>query len=76
MAKAYWVNVYQGISDQNKFQAYAALAGPAIESAGGRFMVPVQPLLAALIAAALVHAITQAVTLLRGSLTASPRASA
>lgn len=39
MAKAYWVNMYRGISDQSKFQAYAALAGPAIESNGGRFMV-------------------------------------
>lgn len=43
MAKAYWVNVYHGISDQNKFQAYAALAGPAIESNGGRFMVRGNP---------------------------------
>ena len=39
MAKAYWVNVYRGISDQSKFQAYAGLAGPAIESNGGRFLV-------------------------------------
>jgi len=45
-------------------------------SAGGRFMVPVQPLLAALVAAAAVYAARQALTLLRGSSAASPRASA
>ena len=45
-------------------------------SAGGRFMVPVQPLLAALVAAAVVYAARQALTLLRGSSAASPRASA
>jgi 4-amino-4-deoxy-L-arabinose transferase-like glycosyltransferase len=45
-------------------------------SAGGRFMVPVQPLLAALVAAAVVYAVRQALTLLRGSSAASPRASA
>ena len=45
-------------------------------SAGGRFMVPLQPLLATLVAAALVHAISQALTLVRGRSAASPRASA
>ena len=45
-------------------------------SAGGRFMVPLQPLLAALVAAALVYATTQTLTLLRGRSAASPRASA
>ena len=45
-------------------------------SAGGRFMVPVQPLLAALVAAALAYGIRQAWTLLRGRSAASPRASA
>lgn len=45
-------------------------------SAGGRFMVPVQPLLAALAAAALVHLAGQAVALVRGSSAGSPRASA
>ena len=44
-------------------------------SAGGRFMVPVQPLLAALIGGALVHAARQALTLVRAS-AARPRASA
>jgi hypothetical protein len=45
-------------------------------SAGGRFMVPVQPLLAALVGGALVHLWYQALTLLRGTSDASPRASA
>lgn len=45
-------------------------------SAGGRFMVPLQPLLAALVAAAVVYATNQALTLLRGGPAASPRASA
>ena len=45
-------------------------------SAGGRFMVPLQPLLAALVAAALVYATSQALTLVRGKSAASPRASA
>ena len=39
MPKAYWVATYRGISDQDAFAAYAKLAGPAIESNGGRFMV-------------------------------------
>jgi len=45
-------------------------------SAGGRFMVPVQPLLAALVAAALVYVPRQALTLVRGASAARPRASA
>jgi hypothetical protein len=44
-------------------------------SAGGRFMVPVQPLLAALIGAAVVYGARQALTLLGWTSTASPRAS-
>ena len=43
MPKAYWVNVYRSISDPAKLQAYAALAGPAIESNGGRFLVRGNP---------------------------------
>jgi hypothetical protein len=45
-------------------------------SAGGRFMVPVQPLLVALVAAAVVYVSRQALTLLRGRSAVSPRASA
>ena len=45
-------------------------------SAGGRFMVPVQPLLAALVGAAAVYGARQALTLVRGMSAGSPRASA
>jgi 4-amino-4-deoxy-L-arabinose transferase-like glycosyltransferase len=45
-------------------------------SAGGRFMVPVQPLLAALIGGALVYGLRQALALLRITSAVSPRASA
>ena len=43
MAKAYWVNTYRSISNQASFEAYAKLAGPAIEAAGGRFIVRGSP---------------------------------
>ena len=39
MAKAYWVVTYRKIKDQNKLTAYAKIAGPAIQGAGGRFLV-------------------------------------
>jgi uncharacterized protein (DUF1330 family) len=38
MAKAYWIAFYREILDPNKLAAYAKLAGPAIESGGGRFL--------------------------------------
>ena len=38
MAKAYWVAAYCSIRDQVAFAAYARLAGPALEAAGGRFL--------------------------------------
>lgn len=38
MAKAYWIACYRQISDPAKLAAYARLAGPAIEAAGGRFL--------------------------------------
>jgi uncharacterized protein (DUF1330 family) len=43
MAKAYWVNVYRAINNQAAFEAYAKLAGPAIEAGGGRFIVRGSP---------------------------------
>jgi uncharacterized protein (DUF1330 family) len=43
MAEAYWVNTYRSISNQAAFDAYAQLAGPAIQAAGGRFMVRGNP---------------------------------
>lgn len=39
MHKGYWVSCYREIFDADKLGAYAALAKPAIESAGGRFLV-------------------------------------
>jgi hypothetical protein len=45
-------------------------------SAGGRFMVPVQPLLAALVGAGAVYGPRQALTLLRATSAGRPRASA
>lgn len=39
MAKAYWVVTYRAIKDPDKLAAYAKLAGPAIQSMGGKFLV-------------------------------------
>jgi uncharacterized protein (DUF1330 family) len=39
MAKAYWVVTYRSIKNPDKLAAYAKLAGPAIQAAGGRFLV-------------------------------------
>ena len=35
---AYWISVYQEIFDQEKVDAYARLARPALEEAGGRYV--------------------------------------
>lgn len=35
---AYWVSIYQEIIDEEKMAAYAALALPALTSAGGTFI--------------------------------------
>jgi uncharacterized protein (DUF1330 family) len=35
---AYWISVYQEIFDQDKVDAYAQLARPALEAAGGTFV--------------------------------------
>ena len=39
MAKAYWVVCYRAIKNPDKLAGYAKLAGPAIQAAGGRFLV-------------------------------------
>src|SRR5580704_210314 len=39
MAKAYWVVTYRSIRNPDGFAAYAKLALPAIQAAGGRFLV-------------------------------------
>lgn len=38
MTRAYWICCYREITDPAKLAAYAKLAGPAIESGGGRFL--------------------------------------
>ena len=39
MPKAYWVVSYHSVKNPDALQAYAKLAGPAINAAGGRFLV-------------------------------------
>jgi uncharacterized protein (DUF1330 family) len=38
MAKAYWISAYRSVRDQQALAAYARLAGPALQAAGGRFL--------------------------------------
>jgi uncharacterized protein (DUF1330 family) len=38
MAKGYWVAFYRSISDPTALAEYAKLAGPAIQTGGGRFL--------------------------------------
>lgn len=38
MKKGYWVNAYRSISDESALKAYAALAFPAIQAFGGRYL--------------------------------------
>jgi uncharacterized protein (DUF1330 family) len=38
MAKGYWIGAYRTIFDLEKLNAYARLAGPAIEASGGRLL--------------------------------------
>ena len=39
MAKGYWITLYRSISDPAALAAYGKLAGPAITTNGGRFLV-------------------------------------
>jgi uncharacterized protein (DUF1330 family) len=39
MAKAYWVVAYRSTKNPEALAAYAKLAGPALEAAGGRVLV-------------------------------------
>ena len=43
MAKAYWVVCYHAIKNQDAFTAYAKVAPPAVQAAGGRFLVRGMP---------------------------------
>jgi len=38
MAKAIWVATYRSISNPDALAAYAKIAGPAIQAAGGKFL--------------------------------------
>lgn len=38
MSKGYILSAYREINDPEKLAAYGALAGPAVEAAGGRFL--------------------------------------
>ena len=38
MPKALWVSTYRSVSDADALAAYAKLAGPALQAAGGRFL--------------------------------------
>lgn len=42
-AKGYFVVTYRKINNQDKWAAYAKLAGPAIQKAGGKFIVRGSP---------------------------------
>jgi uncharacterized protein (DUF1330 family) len=43
MAKAYWVVTYRSINNTDAWTAYAKMAVPAIEGAGGRFIARGMP---------------------------------
>jgi uncharacterized protein (DUF1330 family) len=43
MPKAYWVVSYRSVKSPEAWQAYAKLAVPAIQSAGGRFLARSNP---------------------------------
>jgi uncharacterized protein (DUF1330 family) len=43
MPKAYWISAYRSIRNPEALAAYAKLAGPAIEAAGGRFLARGRP---------------------------------
>ena len=43
MAKAYWIVTYRKINNPDKWAAYAKLAAPAVQQAGGRFIVRGMP---------------------------------
>jgi uncharacterized protein (DUF1330 family) len=43
MPKAYWVVTYRSVTNPDAWQAYAKLAGPALQGAGGRFLIRNKP---------------------------------
>lgn len=43
MAKAYWISAYRSISNPEALAAYAQLAGPVLQAAGGRVLARGSP---------------------------------
>jgi len=43
MAKGYWIACYRAVKDADKLAAYAKLAAPAIQNAGGRALARTMP---------------------------------
>ena len=43
MVKAYWVACYHSINNPDALAAYAKIAGPALQAAGGRFLARGNP---------------------------------
>jgi uncharacterized protein (DUF1330 family) len=43
MPKAYWVVTYRAVKNAEAWQAYAKLAGPALEALGGRYLIRGKP---------------------------------
>ena len=43
MAKGYWISFYRAVHNPEKLAAYAKLAAPAIQAAGGKFLVRGSP---------------------------------
>ena len=43
MPKAYWISAYRSIRNAEALAAYAKLAGPALQKAGGRFLARGMP---------------------------------
>jgi uncharacterized protein (DUF1330 family) len=43
MAKAYWIAFYRSIKNPDALAAYAKLAGPSVQAAGGRFLARGMP---------------------------------
>jgi len=41
--KAYWINTFTTVTDQERLADYIALSGPAIRAAGGRFLARGNP---------------------------------
>jgi uncharacterized protein (DUF1330 family) len=43
MSKAFWINTFRSIDDEQRLAAYVELAGPAMLAAGGRFLARGMP---------------------------------